>query len=172
MANNADVLPLPEYTHADFTETMKKTFRSIIPLIVTLLLLPSLSFGVKQLSSHEKILRQERQYLVQLDKNPADVQTRKQLAELYSRKNNWQKASQQYQRALAAGGQQPTIFIGLAMCQQQMNHIDQAIQTCLQGIAANPDNAELHLWLGNLYHAVGKNGEAEDEYHLCRQLNR
>ncbi len=89
----------------------------------------------------------------------------------YRRKNNYNKASLHFNKALAAGSQLPALYVGLAFSQQQAGNIDEAMQTCQQGITANPDNAELHLRLGNLYHARDLNEKAEGEYLLYRQLS-
>lgn len=124
----------------------------------------------KRLTNHQKNLRVEAQYLTLLDTAPDDTNTRIQLAQLYSKKNNYNKAVIHFEKALASGSQLPEIYIGLAFCQQQLGDIDEAIQTCQQGIAANPNNGEVHLRLGNLYHRKGMNDAAEAEYALYRQL--
>lgn len=124
----------------------------------------------KQITNREKDLRQEGQYLALLEQTPDAIETRLLLAQLYSKKNRYGKAIIHYEKALASGNQRPGIYIDLAFCQEQMGNVDEAIQTCLQGITANPQNSELHLRLGNLYHQRGMDDEAEKEYTLSREL--
>ena len=131
---------------------------------------PSAVFS-KRLTNHQKNLRQEAQYLVLLEQNPDAIEPRLHLAQLYSKKNNYKKSSIHFKKALGTGGHLPEIYIGLAFCQQQLGNIDEAIHTCKQGIAANPDNGEIHLRLSNLYHRKGMNDEAEKEYSLYRKLD-
>ncbi len=151
---------------------MKKTTQLTVFVIFAAIFLLTPLLGAKQLTSREKLLRQEGQYLVLLEQNPDDITARTNLADIYLKKNNWNKASVHFQKALAAGGQTPAIYIGLAFSQQQLGNIDQATETCLQGISANPENGELHLRLGNLYHAAGQKDDAESEYSLYRQLQK
>lgn len=125
----------------------------------------------KELTGHQKNLRQEAQYLVVLEQAPDKIETRILLAQLYLKKNRYSKAIIHFKKALAAGSKIPDLYINIAFSQQQSGDIGEAIQTCKQGITANPNNDELHLRLGNLYHRKGMNDQAESEYSLYQQLH-
>jgi len=152
---------------------MKTTSSVVVVMTLTILFSwvdPSAVLS-QQLTNRQKDLRQEGQYIALLEQTPGALEPRLRLAQLYSKKNRYSKAIIHFEKALASGSQLPEIYIDLAFCQQQMENIDEAIQTCLQGISANPQNCELHLRLGNLYHQKDMNIEAEREYTLYRELN-
>ena len=147
------------------------------PLIVTLTLAllfswlnPSAVLSQK-LTNRQKDLRQEGQYLALLEQSPDAIEPRLRLAQLYLKKSRYSKAIIHFEKTLASGSHLPEIYIDLAFCLQQMGNVEEAIQTCLQGITANPQNGEIHLRLGNLYHQKGMDDEAEREYSLSRELN-
>ncbi len=125
----------------------------------------------QNLTKRQKDLRQEGQYLAILEQTPDAIKPRVQLAQLYSKKNRYNKAINHLKKALASGSRLPEIYVDLAFCQKQMGNLDEAIQTCLQGISANPQNGEIHLRLGNLYHQKGLDTDAEREYALYRELS-
>ena len=125
----------------------------------------------QKLTNRQKDLRQEGQYLALLEQTPDAIEPRLRLAQFYAKKNRYSKAIIHFEKVLASGSHLPEIYVDLAFCQQQMGNIDEAIQTCLQGISANPQNGEIHLRLCNLYHKKGLDADAEREYSLYRELS-
>lgn len=125
----------------------------------------------KDLTARQRDLRQEGQYLALLNQTPDAIEPRLQLAKLYIKRNRYIKAIKHLEETLAQGSSLPKIYVDLSFCQEQIGQLNEAIQTCLQGISANPEDGDLHLKLGNLYHKKGMDTEAENEYSLYRELS-
>jgi tetratricopeptide (TPR) repeat protein len=73
------------------------------------------------------------------------------------------EAKAQFEKYVSNGGQDPSVFYGLAQLYRSDENFDKAVNTLERGLAKSPDNKDLKAEIVNIYLAAGKEDKAIDE---------
>ncbi|MBU1823199.1 MAG: tetratricopeptide repeat protein [Bacteroidetes bacterium] len=72
-------------------------------------------------------------------------------------------AVEQFEKYVSNGGQDPSVYYGLAQLYRANDNYDKAVNTLERGLQKNPDNKDLKAEVVNIYLAAGKEDKAIDE---------
>ena len=110
-------------------------------------------------------------YQTELEINPKDGATLRQLAELSMKEAKPDEAKTFLARAVAAEPGSAANFLGLCRLASSLNRNDEAWTYCEKAVAADPDNAQAHYRLAQICRTVGKREEAERELAMFQSLS-
>ncbi len=112
----------------------------------------------------------EQEYHAALAENPQDEKSICRLGEIDAQKGDFQKASDEFNRAVKLQPTDADAKLGLAKVLIELNQTDKALPLLEQTVQEEPTNAIAHYRLGTLYRKYGRMEDAKREIELYRQL--
>ena len=112
----------------------------------------------------------EQEYHAALAENPQDEKSICRLGEIDAQKGDFQKASDEFSRAVKLQPTDADAKLGLAKVLIELNQTDKALPLLEQTVQEEPTNAIAHYRLGTLYRKYGRMEDAKREIELYRQL--
>ncbi len=107
-------------------------------------------------------------YHLILDNNAEQVIARldaaKALGDIFSKQNDWLRASSYYSGATSFGDRSDELFAKLGKCYVELRDFEKAISAYREAIRSNPDRPDILWEVGNLYSRLGKRTEATNFY--------
>ena len=136
--------------------------------------LPGVHFELAELlhtSQDAAVKKQaEQEYHAALVENPRDGKSICRLGEIDAQKGDFQKASEEFSRAVKLQPADADAKLGLAKVLIELNQADKALPLLEQAVQEEPTNAIAHYRLGTLYRKSGRMEDAKREIELYRKL--
>ena len=112
----------------------------------------------------------EQEYHAALAENPQDEKSICRLGEIDAQKGDFQKAFDEFTRAVKLQPTDADAKLGLAKVLIELNQPDKALPLLEQTVQEEPTNAIAHYRLGTLYRKYGRMEDAKREIELYRKL--
>jgi tetratricopeptide (TPR) repeat protein len=102
---------------------------------------------------------------------PHNAEIHHNLGDVYSRRGDFAKAIEEYDRALAINPRYLAVLVNLADVYDNLGEWDKALRQYEKALTVDPNVPKLHNNLGNMYNKMGKHDEALAEYGKAVALN-
>jgi len=144
-------------------------YTRLVPVILALMLLPTLAFTARLQASHWRDSESLWSHAIACTSNNAAAQTN--LGQAYFEKGAIDKAIAHYQSALQIDHHQVLAHSALGLALLNAGRPDESVTYLRKALEINPNFADAHYNLGNTFLQMGRANEAIAQYYQTLEIN-
>ena len=130
------------------------------------------NFALSDVNDNQEILTElENIWKEKINKNPNDAEAHANLGAVYQKKNNFQEALKQYEKAETLNPSNITTRLNIGTLYQAQKEYETAIAAYDTIIAVNPNHLQAYLYKAQCYKEMGNKDAALQNYKLALNLD-